>query len=115
VFNSAIREVAAEHAVESRFLQAPDEAVTARMLENLGPLIGALKPIDDAVIRVGALLLVKVDGVLTIVQLTAAQQLKLDHEPSLVRSPQDVLSILRSEEQQASNADYGEAGSMAGS
>lgn len=90
------REVAimAAHTVESRTVLAQDAAVTAKMLENLGPVIAALQPTKDAAIRVGALLIVKVDWVVTVHQLTAAQQLELDHRPQLAASPHEITAAL---------------------
>jgi hypothetical protein len=86
--------VLAAHAVESRLVHAQDASVTATMLQNLGPVIAALQPTKDAVIRAGALLIVKTDSTLVIHQLTPAQQLRLDHQPQLAQSPRDILSAL---------------------
>jgi cold shock CspA family protein len=100
-FRSAIgspvgREIAmaAAHAAEARFTLAQDAAVTAAMMQNLGPVIGALQPTKDAVIRVGALLIVKVDWVVSVFQLTATQQFELDHRPALASSPKDIIAAL---------------------
>ena len=84
----------AAHALESRLVLAQDATVTATMMQNLGPVLGALQPTKDAVIRVGALLIVKVDWIVAVHQLTAAQQLKLDHQPQLLTSPHDILATL---------------------
>jgi len=84
----------AAHAVESRVVLAQDANVTATMLQNLGPVVTALQPTKDAVIRVGALLIVKVDWVVAIHQLTAAQQLALDHQPQLATEPREILTAL---------------------
>lgn len=64
------------------------------MLQNLGPVLVALQPMKEAVIRAGALLIVKMDSTLVVHQLTAAQQLQLDHQPQLAQSPHDILSAL---------------------
>ncbi len=84
----------AAHAVELRLVHAQDATVTATMMQNLGPVIAALQPTKDAVIRVGAFLIVKVDWVVVVHQLTAAQQLRLDHQPQLAQSPHDILAAL---------------------
>jgi DNA-binding response OmpR family regulator len=84
----------AAHALESRLVLAQDATVTATMMQNLGPVLGALQPTRDAVIRVGALLIVKVDWIVAVHQLTAAQQLMLDHQPQLLTSPHDILATL---------------------
>lgn len=90
------REIAmtAAHAAEARFALAQDAAVTATMMQNLGPVIGSLQPTRDAVIRVGALLIVKVDWVVSVFQLTAAQQFELDHHPALASSPKEIIAAL---------------------
>jgi len=82
------------HAAESRAVLAKDAYVTATLMQNLGPLIAALQPTKDAVIRVGALLVVKVEWVVAVHQLTARQQLILDHQPQLLLSPRDILVAL---------------------
>jgi hypothetical protein len=84
----------AAHAAESRLVHAQDATVTATMLQNLGPVLAALQPTKDAVIRAGALLIVKMDSTLVVHQLTPTQQLKLDHQPQLAQSPRDILSAL---------------------
>ncbi len=100
-FRSAIgspvgREIAmtAAHAADARFALTQDAAVTATMMQNLGPVIGSLQPTKDAVIRVGALLIVKVDWVVSVFQLTATQQFELDHRPALASSPKEIIAAL---------------------
>ena len=94
--SSGLREVvmAAAHAADLRVALAQDATVTATMLQNLGPVIEALQPTKDAVLRVGALLIVKVDWTIVVHQLTAAQQLLLDHRPQLATSPAEILTAL---------------------
>lgn len=92
----AAREAAlvAAHVADTRFVLAQDAAVTATLLQNLGPVLGALQPTKDAVIRAGALLIVKVDWSVHVFQLTAAQQAMLDHQPQLARSPHEIITAL---------------------
>jgi len=82
------------HAADTRVALAQDAAVTATLLQNLPPVLGALHPTKDALIRAGALLIVKVDWTVNVFQLTAEQQLQLDHRPQLARSPQEIMTIL---------------------
>ena len=49
---------------------------------------------NDAVVRLGAVLLVKVDGALSVNELTAAQQAMLDHDPRLSLAPDESLTAL---------------------
>ena len=84
----------AAHAVESHLVHAQDATVTATMMENLGSVLTALQLTKYAVVRVGALLIVKEDEIVVVHQLTPAQQFKLDHEPQLAQAPHDILSAL---------------------
>lgn len=83
------------HAADSRLLLAQDAEVTARLLQNLAPVIGSLQPTKDAVLRVGALLIVKVDWAVSVFQLTAAQQARLDHHPQLASTPREIVAALQ--------------------
>jgi hypothetical protein len=86
--------LAAAHAADSRLILAQDAHVTSTFLQNLGPVIQSLQPTKDAVLRIGALLIVKVDWVVHVFQLTAAQQTLLDHRPQLALSPQEIVAAL---------------------
>ena len=85
---------AAAHAVESRLVLGQDAEVTARLLQNVAPVLGALHPTKDAVIRAGALLIVKVDWVVSVFQLTAAQQARLNLHPHFASSPSEIIAAL---------------------
>ena len=61
------------------------------MLRNLAPVLSAIHAENGAVLRTGALLIVKSSRGLAVVQLTAAQQNLLNSQPSLSQSPQDIL------------------------
>jgi hypothetical protein len=56
------------------------------------------------VIRVGALLIVKVEWAVAVHQLTATQQLLLVHQPQLLTSPHDILAALRQDADSTSAA-----------
>ena len=83
------------HAADSRLLLPQDAMVTATLLQNLGPVIASLQPTKDAVLRVGALLIVKVDWAVQVFQLTATQQAILDHRPRLASSPREIIAALQ--------------------
>jgi len=85
----------AVHAADSRLLLTQDAMVTATLLQNLGPVIASLQPTKDAILRVGALLIVKVDWAVRVFQLTAAQQAILDHNPQLASSPLEIIAALQ--------------------
>lgn len=85
----------AAHIADTRLVLAQDAAVTATLLQNLGPVLGALQPTKDAIIRAGALLIVKADWTVHVFQLTAAQQAVLDHPAfQLDRSPREIITAL---------------------
>lgn len=86
----------AAHVADSHLVQAQDAYVTATLLQNVGPVLQALQPTKDAVVRTGALLIVKVDWVVHVHQLTAAQQVVLDHQPDLAASPGEIIAALQS-------------------
>lgn len=79
---------------EARYLQQQNAQNTALLMQNLGPLLTSLQSTKDAVVRVGAFLVVKVDWTLVVTQLTPQQQLKLNHSPQLATEPQQILDIL---------------------
>jgi superfamily II DNA or RNA helicase len=85
----------AVHVADTRLTLAQDAQITATLLQNLAPVITSLDHTKDAVIRVGALLVVKIDWTVQVAQLTAAQQATLDHRPQLSSSPQEIVAALQ--------------------
>jgi RNA polymerase sigma-70 factor (sigma-E family) len=85
----------AVHAADARLVLAQDANITATLLANLAPVIQSLQPTKDAVLRVGALLIIKVDWTVQVVQLTAAQQAILDHQPQLASAPHQIIAALQ--------------------
>jgi hypothetical protein len=103
IISGAVRKPAARealltavHVADSRLVQAQDAYVTATLLQNVGPVLQALQPTQDAVVRAGALLIVKVDWVVQVFQLSAAQQAILDHRPQPAASPKQIIDALQS-------------------
>jgi hypothetical protein len=86
----------AVHAADSHLIQAQDAYVTATLLQNAAPALQALQPTRDAVIRAGALLIIKADWAVYVHQLTAAQQAVLDHQPHLTATPSEIITALTS-------------------
>jgi DNA-binding MarR family transcriptional regulator len=59
-----------------------DGSATAVALPaNLEPVVASLQPFDNAEVRVGALMIVKANGVVEVFQLTLPEQAVLDHNP----------------------------------
>lgn len=99
------RETAVGHLHTLRARPMTDEAtLTATCLRNLGPVIAVLQTHEEAVVRAGAVLLVKLGPRLTVQELTEAQQLRLDHEPDLASAPGLILSTLESDKGFTSSA-----------
>ena len=75
----------------------PDQeaAITAKLMVNLGPVITSLQSIREAVLRLGPLLIVKVNGVLSVYPLTPPQQELLNQRPELAAAPGEILIALR--------------------
>lgn len=96
----------AAHVADTRLVLAQDAAVTATLMQNLGPVITSLQPTKDAVIRLGAVLIVKVDWVVAVHQLTAVQQVVLDHQPGLVMAPREIVAALDAAVLKASEAAF---------
>lgn len=76
------------------WLARPEAEVTATLMQNLGAVISALQPTKDAVVRVGTILVVKVEWTVVVHQLTPGQRLLLDHNPSLESAPHSILAAL---------------------
>ena len=87
--------LALKHVLDQQMILGRDADITNRLLQNLGPVIASLQSTKDAVVRVGAILIVKVDWVVVILQLTAAQQAVLDHQPDLAAAPHEILAALK--------------------
>ncbi|WP_157876331.1 hypothetical protein [Streptomyces sp. Root264] len=82
------------HMADQRLVLAQDAAITSALMQGLPPLIAALDSTKDAVVRIGAVLIVKLDWQVFVFQLTAEQQVTLNHQPHLVRSPQEALQAM---------------------
>jgi transcriptional regulator with XRE-family HTH domain len=85
----------AAHAVDTRMVLAQDAVVTATLLQGVAPVIASLQPTKDAVVRAGAVLIVKIDWAVQVHQLTAAQQVMLNHQPQLLSSPAAIIAALQ--------------------
>lgn len=94
--NKTVQEVAAvaAHAAESRGVLAQDAQVTATLMQHLGSVIESVQPLENVVIRMGSMLLVKVGDQVAVHNLTPAQQFRLDHQPHLLMSAGEVLAAL---------------------
>jgi hypothetical protein len=96
VHSDAAREAAltARHMADTRLILAQDATVTATPMQNLAPLPASLQPTEDAVLRIGALLIVKLNWTVVVHPLSPAQQAVLDRRPQLLTSPHEVAAVL---------------------
>jgi hypothetical protein len=69
--------------------------MTATLAQSVSTVLTSLQPTKDAVVRLGAVLIVKVDWAVTVHQLTAAQQAVLDLRPELQAAPHQIMEALR--------------------
>jgi hypothetical protein len=96
VSRSLDERAALDHALVLQLREGVDADSTDRLMARVTPLLTSLQDIEKAVIQIGALLIVKVDGKILVHQLTAReQQLILDHSPSLLAAPDRILRALR--------------------
>jgi hypothetical protein len=84
----------AAHGLDMRLILAQDAQVTATLMLNVPALLQSLDHTKDAVLRIGALLIVKIDWTVQVIQLTPAQQFKLNHQPQLSSSPHEIVRAL---------------------
>jgi predicted RNA-binding protein with RPS1 domain len=89
----------AMHVADTRLVLAQDAWITSTLMQNLAPVIESLQQAENAVVRLGAVLIVKVNWHVTVLQLTAAQQATLDHQPSLAADPYQILTALNAAHQ----------------
>lgn len=82
------------HGLEQRVALEKDAVIAEKLMNGVQGVITALQPEQNAVVRMGPVLIVKADGLLTVLQLTPAQQLALNHRPWLHKEPHEVLNAL---------------------
>jgi hypothetical protein len=86
---------------ELELVMRPEAEVTALLMANLASVITSLNDTKDAVIRIGAVLVVKYDWTLYVYRLTTRQQLVLNHSPHLLVTPDKILAALGLQESEA--------------
>jgi anti-anti-sigma factor len=73
----------------------PDPELASRLTGGLAPVVQSLQAYDEALLRVGPVLIVRVDGTVTVLELSAVQQASLDQHSWLASSPSDALRAVR--------------------
>jgi hypothetical protein len=83
------------HKLDNELYLRQDAQITATLLQSLAPVVQSLEQTKDAVVRIGAVLIVKIDWELHVQQLTAAQQAILAHPSLLAVSPREIVGALQ--------------------
>jgi len=83
-----------ERALEIQALHLPQSQIDAAQSDGVAKLITALANTSDALILIGSVLLIKVDGVLTVRNLTQVELAYIEHNKNLYKSPKDMLEEL---------------------
>ncbi|TMR22054.1 hypothetical protein ETD86_12845 [Nonomuraea turkmeniaca] len=83
-----------EHAARLRLLQQPIAEVDEKKSAAVASLITALEPHQTAVVMLGSIMILKVDGVLAVRDLTPRELAFMARNPGLVRNPVELLAGL---------------------
>jgi tetratricopeptide (TPR) repeat protein len=83
-----------ERAAGVRALDLPQSQIDANRADGVAKLLAALEGSPSAVIQIGSILLVKIDGIPVVTNLTPQELAQLEREPDLFRSPNEVLDVL---------------------
>ncbi|RJQ71899.1 hypothetical protein D5S17_26935 [Pseudonocardiaceae bacterium YIM PH 21723] len=94
-----------ERAVELRVLHQAQAQVDAAQGDVVAKLISSLENTQNALIQVGSVLLLKVNGVLSVRNLTQRELALLEHRPELFSNPAGVLQALQTDMRSAGDTD----------
>lgn len=83
-----------QRSIEMQALDQSSAQVRAEQSEGIAKLIAALADTQDALIQIESVLLLKVDGVLTVRNLTRVELAHLEHNKQLYKAPKDMLEEL---------------------
>lgn len=83
-----------ERAAGVRALDLPQSQVDANRADGVAKLLAALERSPSAVIQIGSILLVKVEGTPVVMNLTPQELAELERAPSLFRTPHEVLDFI---------------------
>jgi hypothetical protein len=84
----------AERALEIQALHIPQAQIDAMQADAAAKLIAAFDPVPNALVQIGSVLLLKVDGTPIVRNLTQIELSYLEHNKHLYRSPKDTLEEL---------------------
>lgn len=84
----------ASHAGDAPHVIDQDTLATSILMQGLAPVIASLESTRNAVVSVCALLVLKINGDVTVHHLTVAQQRRINRQPALLANPQQILAAL---------------------
>ena len=83
-----------ERSLEMQALHLPQAQIDAAQSDGVAKLISALADTPNALVQIGSVLLIKVDGVPTVRNLTQVELAYLEHNKQLYKAPSDMLEEL---------------------
>lgn len=90
-----------ERGIELQLLHKQQAEIDSMQGDAVAKLLTALEHTPDALVQIGSVLLVKVDGVPSVRNLTQVELRHLEHNPRLLTSPATILDALQAAEQLA--------------
>jgi hypothetical protein len=88
-----------ERGIELQLLHKHQAEIDSMQGDAVAKLLTALEHTPDALVQIGSVLLVKVDGVPAVRNLTHIELRHLEHNPKLLRSPATILDALQAVDQ----------------
>lgn len=92
-----------ERGIELQLLHKQQAEIDSMQGDAVAKLLTALEHTPDALVQIGSVLLVKVDGVPAVRNLTQLELRHLEHNPRLLTSPATILDALQAVEQRAAD------------
>ena len=86
----------AERTVEMRALLLPQAQIDSAQADAAARLITSLDGVSNAVVQIGSVLLIKVDGVVHVRNLNQHELTILEHSRSLLKAPKEALEVFTS-------------------
>jgi hypothetical protein len=88
-----------ERGIELQLLHKQQAEIDSMQGDAVAKLLTALEHTPDALVQIGSVLLVKVDGVPAVRNLTQVELRYLEHNPKLLKSPGTILEALQAVDQ----------------
>lgn len=84
-----------ERSVGVRTLDLPQSQVDLNRADGVAKLLASLEHANSALVQIGSILIVKVDGTPIVLNLTPHELSELERMPTVFRSPSDALSMIQ--------------------